>query len=103
MLSEEPLFEVTNFDDECDKRIDISLQTNGKRKLTIISGLESESICKSICKKIKKDFSVGGTVKKNEENNTWIVQTQGDKRGEIRMMLSKIFDIKQSSIVMHGY
>ena len=85
------------------KRIDISLQTNGRRKLTIISGLVDEKTCKSICKKIKKDFAVGGAVKKNEETGGWIVQTQGDKRHEVRTMLVDVFDIKEDSIVVHGY
>lgn len=85
------------------KRIDITLQTNGRRKLTIISGLADEKTCKGICKKIKKDLAVGGAVKKDEETKGWIVQTQGDKRHEVRTMLSEVFDISPDSIMVHGY
>ena len=84
-------------------RIDIRLQTLGRRKLTIISGLSDEKTCKNICTTIKKSFAVGGAVKKDEENGGWIVQTQGDKRPEIREMLADILKIRPESIIMHGY
>lgn len=100
-----PIFNVESGDNtEASKqRIEIRLQTNGRRKLTIVSGLTNKKICDKICEKIKKTCSVGGTVKQDEDTGGWIIQTQGDKRFEVGNLLVKLLDIKSESITRHGY
>lgn len=84
------------------RQIEVRLQELGRRKITIISGLGDEKKCKKISTEIKKKLGTGGTIKDDPEWG-FIVTIQGDKRIEVREMLSFLLNINPLSIDVHGY
>jgi translation initiation factor 1 len=60
-------------------KIHVRIQQNGKRKLTIIQGLDDDLDHKRIMKAMKKVFNCNGSVTSDEEYGD-VIQLQGDQR-----------------------
>ena len=70
--------DISSLDKKTEK-IHFRLQINGKRKLTIIQGLDDDLDHKRIMKAMKKVFNCNGAFVKDEEYGD-IIQLQGDQR-----------------------
>ncbi len=85
------------------EKIHIRLQTQGKRKLTIIQDLDSDLDLIRICKNMKKIFSCNGAVIDDEKMGQ-IIQLQGDHREAVQKWLieNEIVSGSDDRIVIHG-
>ncbi len=84
------------------ENIHIHLQTQGKRHLTVIEGLDSDLDCKRICKSMRKMFSCNGKADEKEH----IIQLQGDQRQNVKEWLLQNEILTKSDLnrlVIHGY
>jgi translation initiation factor 1 (eIF-1/SUI1) len=104
---------LNQFDDVSNifnERISISSQQQGRRKITIISGLDGRINTKTglplnlndLCVKLKKSFCVGGTVKKNPIDFKFILQLQGDIKVDIFRYLIDKLKIEEQEIIIVG-
>ena len=79
---------------------------NGKKCITTVEGFEEDLDVKRICKAMRKQFSCNGNVVTNEENETDVLQLQGDQRENVRQWLLDNQVIERSEanrIVIHGF
>jgi translation initiation factor 1 len=76
-------------------------QRNGKKSISSVSGLPSDLDLKKILKTFKKSFKCNGCIIENE--NTKVIQLQGDQRLNIKNFLveNDISDIR--NIIIHGF
>lgn len=83
-------------------KIHIRIQKrNGKKSITIVSGLPSKLDFKSTLKILKKSLSCNGSITTDEENGGQILQLQGDHRLKLKeYILDKNLSLKED-IVMH--
>lgn len=72
--------ESFDFDKKISK-IHFRIQQNGRRKITIIQGLDNDLDHKKIMKAMKKVFNCNGAVVSDEEYGD-VIQLQGDHREE---------------------
>ena len=111
------VFNPFNVDSELD------LNTNSNRKIhlrikkrtnrqykTFIEGLDSfqeEKDLETILKTLKKQLSCGGciknTVNEREGIDIKVIELSGDKRDQVRKVLTKEFGIKSDNIITHGF
>lgn len=99
---------ISNYECENDdfflqnRKINISLQTNGRKKITIICGFENgdKDKCKELSKKIKKIFSTGGSIK--EDGGKSVVMFQGDIRIDVVKYIKQIYGYIDDEIVISG-
>ena len=81
-------------------------QRNGKKCITTIDGLEEDLDLKRICKAMLNAFSCNGNVKMKEDEDTGIIQLQGDQRENIKQWLLDqqiILKNEMDRIVVHGF
>lgn len=77
-------------------------QRNGKKCITIISGLPTDLDQKRVCKHMRKTFCCNGSLDDDEEHGT-IIQLQGDQRINVKEWLLFNEIVKDESyIVIHG-
>jgi len=89
--------------DNQEKRyVHLRLQHNGRRKITLIQGLNEDFDFKKIIKYIKKASSCGGTILEDEEYGK-VLEFQGDQRSSIFDFLNKELKIEKELIKIHGY
>jgi translation initiation factor SUI1 len=84
------------------EKIHIHIQTQGKRHLTIVEGLDDDLDLKRICKSMRKMFSCNGKV----DEETHILQLQGDQRQNVKEWLLQNEVLTKSDLerlVIHGY
>jgi translation initiation factor 1 len=82
--------------------IHVRVQTQGKRHLTIVEGLDEDLDLKRICKAMRKMFSCNGKVDEDEH----ILQLQGDQRQNVKEWLLQNEILTKSNLdrlVLHGY
>jgi translation initiation factor SUI1 len=82
--------------------IHLHIQSQGKRHLTIVEGLDDDLDLKRICKSMMKMFSCNGKV--DEEKN--ILQLQGDQRQNVKEWLLQNEILSKGDLdrlVIHGY
>jgi translation initiation factor 1 len=103
------LNQITNLDiSELDKKtnkIHVRIQQTGRRKLTIIQGLDDDLDHKRIMKAMKKVFNCNGSVTVDEEYGE-VIQLQGDQR-ETAINWLIVQEIltetdKKDRVVIHG-
>ena len=64
-------------------------QRNGRKSITTVTGLSKQLDLKKILKAIKKEHCCNGTVLKDEETDTEVLQFQGDQREAVKTFLVK--------------
>ena len=70
--------------------VTISIQQQGRRKITQIVGLNKDEFdVKSISSKLKALFSCGGSIKEDKETTTLVIGFQGDFRVDVKDFLVK--------------
>lgn len=79
-----------------------SQQRNGRKSLTLISGLAEDLDLKKILKVMRKMFSTNGAILKDDEVGE-VVQLQGDRRMDCRDFLVKHNICSKEEIKMHGF
>lgn len=84
------------------RKVNISLQTNGRKKLTIICGFEdgNKEKCTLLNKIIKKKFNTGGSIKEDEGRT--VMMFQGDIRIEIAQMIQESYGYTRDEITISG-
>lgn len=84
------------------RRINISLQTNGRKKLTIICGFEGgdKDKCTILSKLIKKKFNTGGSNK--EDDGRTVMTFQGDIRIQIAELILQSYGYTRDEITISG-
>merc|ERR1719187_1968746 len=90
--------------DKKERRVDIRYQQrNGRKGITTVSGLPSRVRFKKLVKAMKKEWSTGATILKDEEYGT-LIQLQGDLRRLVGPFLVKINMVEDASqIRIHGH
>lgn len=80
-------------------------QRNGKKCITIVSGLvDSEMLpLKKLAKKLRKKMNCSAVVINDKENDEKIIQLSGDKRNDVKDYLVKYQIVDDDQIKMHGY
>lgn len=82
--------------------IHIHIQSQGKRHLTIVEGLDADLDLKRICKSMMKMFSCNGKV----DNEKHLLQLQGDQRQNVSQWLLQNEILSNGDLdrlVIHGY
>ncbi len=80
-------------------------QRNGKKCITTLDGLEEDLDLKRICKAMREAFSCNGNIKMKDEE-TGVIQLQGDQRENIKQWLLDMEIILKNEvdrIVVHGF
>ena len=88
--------------DEVKGNIHIHIQSQGKRHLTIVEGLDKDLDLKRICKSMMKMFSCNGKI--DEEKH--LLQLQGDQRQNVKEWLLQNEILSKGDLdrlVIHGY
>jgi translation initiation factor 1 len=81
-------------------------QRNGKKCITTLDGLEEDLDLKKICKAMREAFSCNGNVRMKSDEETGVVQLQGDQRENIKQWLLDqeiILKNEADRIVVHGF
>jgi translation initiation factor 1 len=81
-------------------------QRNGRKCITTLDGLEEDLDLKRICKAMREAFSCNGNVKMKEDEETGVIQLQGDQRENIKQWLLDMEIILKNEadrIVVHGF
>ena len=96
------------FDFDDDKRDDfnihISIQQRTARKhITIVSGFPYYYDLPKVLKYIKKIFKCGGSLVRDKETNTSVLQVTGDQRQNIRNFFVDYDVVDKESIILHGF
>ena len=81
-------------------------QRNGKKCITTLDGLEEDLDLKRICKAMRNTFSCNGNVVMKEDEDTGVIQLQGDQRENIKKWLLDMEIILKNEvdrIVVHGF
>ena len=79
-----------------------SQQRNGRKSLTLISGLAEDLDLKKILKVLRKMFSTNGAILKDDEVGE-VIQLQGDRRTDCYNFLVKHNICTKEEIKMHGF
>ena len=77
-------------------------QRNAKKTITTIQGLDANIDIKKMLKYIKKIFNCNGSIIKND-NDTNIIQLQGDHRDNIKKFIIKENIISEEFIKVNGF
>ncbi|NBO60672.1 MAG: hypothetical protein EBU82_06845 [Flavobacteriia bacterium] len=80
-------------------------QRNGKKCITTLDGLEEDLDLKRICKAMREAFSCNGNIKMKDDE-TGVIQLQGDQRENIKQWLLDMEIILKNEvdrIVIHGF
>lgn len=88
-------------------KVTISLQLQGRHKLTQITGLNSKKFdLKSITSKLMKTVGGGGSCKpivdKNSDKTDWVVSIQGDFRIIVKDFLCEVLLINEMNVRIMG-
>ena len=78
-------------------------QRNGRKSITTVTGLSKALDLKRILKAIKKEHCCNGTVLKDEETGTEVLQFQGDQRDPVKAFLLKEEICEKDNIKVHGF
>ena len=81
-------------------------QRNGRKCITTLDGLEEDLDLKRICKAMREAFSCNGNVIMKEDEETGVIQLQGDQRENIKQWLLEqqvILKNEVDRIVVHGF
>lgn len=81
-------------------------QRNGRKCITTLDGLEEDLDLKRICKAMREAFSCNGNVKMKDDQETGVIQLQGDQRVNIKQWLLDMEIILKNEtdrIVVHGF
>jgi translation initiation factor 1 len=81
-------------------------QRNGRKCITTLDGLEEDLDLKRICKAMREAFSCNGNVIMKEDEETGVIQLQGDQRENIKQWLLDMEIILKNEvdrIVVHGF
>lgn len=81
-------------------------QRNGRKCITTLDGLEEDLDLKRICKAMREAFSCNGNVVMKEDEETGVIQLQGDQRENIKQWLLEqeiILKSEADRIVVHGF
>lgn len=81
-------------------------QRNGRKCITTLDGLEEDLDLKRICKAMRNAFSCNGNVVMKEDEETGVIQLQGDQRENIKQWLldqEVILKNEVDRIVVHGF
>jgi translation initiation factor 1 len=62
-------------------------QRNGRKCITSIDGLEEDLDLKRICKAMREAFSCNGNVVMKSDEETGVIQLQGDNRKAVALFL----------------
>lgn len=84
------------------RHITISLQTNGRKKLTIISDFGTKDECEKFARYLKKNLSTGGAIKIDPLSNTYVVMIQGDCRDRVFDIVINKYNYDREEITMMG-
>lgn len=79
-----------------------SQQRNGRKSLTLISGLAEDLDLKKILKVMRKMFSTNGAILKDDEVGE-VIQLQGDRRVDCQNFLVKHNICGREEIKLHGF
>lgn len=80
-------------------------QRNGRKCITTLDGLEEDLDLKRICKAMREAFSCNGNIKMKDDD-TGVIQLQGDQRENIKQWLLDMEIILKNEvdrIVIHGF
>jgi translation initiation factor 1 len=80
-------------------------QRNGRKCITTLDGLEEDLDLKRICKAMREAFSCNGNIKMKDDD-TGVIQLQGDQRENIKQWLLEqqiILKSEVDRIVVHGF
>lgn len=81
-------------------------QRNGRKCITTLAGLEEDLDLKRICKAMRNCFSCNGNVVMDEDEDTGVIQLQGDQRENVKQWLldqQVILKNEAHRIVVHGF
>jgi len=78
-------------------------QRNGRKSITTVTGLAKALDLKKILKAIKKEHCCNGTVLKDEETESEVLQFQGDQREAVKTFLIKEEICEKDSVKVHGF
>mmetsp|Transcript_57208 Transcript_57208/g.119625 ORF Transcript_57208/g.119625 Transcript_57208/m.119625 type:complete len:116 (-) Transcript_57208:269-616(-) len=78
-------------------------QRNGRKSITTVTGLSKALDLKRILKAIKKEHCCNGTVLKDEDTGTEVLQFQGDQRDPVKTFLLKEEICEKDNIKVHGF
>lgn len=78
-------------------------QRNGRKSITTVTGLSKALDLKRILKAIKKEHCCNGTVLKDEDTGTEVLQFQGDQRDPVKAFLLKEEICEKDNIKVHGF
>ena len=82
-------------------------QRNGRKCITSLDGLEEDLDLKRICRAMREAFSCNGNViMKDDDDDTGVIQLQGDQRENIKQWLLEqevILKNEVDRIVIHGF
>ncbi len=81
-------------------------QRNGKKCITTLDGLEEDLDLKRICRAMRNAFSCNGNVVMKEDEDTGVIQLQGDQRENVKKWLLEMEIILKNEvdrIVVHGF
>jgi len=81
-------------------------QRNGRKCITSLDGLEEDLDLKRICRAMREAFSCNGNVIMKGDEETGVIQLQGDQRENIKQWLLEqeiILKNEVDRIVVHGF
>lgn len=81
-------------------------QRNGRKCITTLDGLEEDLDLKRICKAMREAFSCNGNVIMKDDEDTGVIQLQGDQRENVKQWLLEqevILKNEVDRIVVHGF
>jgi translation initiation factor 1 len=81
-------------------------QRNGRKCITTLDGLEEDLDLKRICRAMREAFSCNGNVIMKEDEETGVIQLQGDQRENMKQWLLDqeiILKNEVDRIVVHGF
>lgn len=78
-------------------------QRNGKKCFTLIEGLSSTSDLSTLLHQLKKEFNTNGTLLQDTEDETVVIQIQGDFRKECQQFLIINGHCEKNEVKIHGF
>ena len=96
-------FDPFSENDDNDEMVHIRVQqSNGRRKITTIEGLDNDLDCEKIRRYWTKEFNCNGTIIKDEEMGD-IIQLSGDQRKNVFNFLVEEKICNEKRVKMHGF
>lgn len=77
-------------------------QRNGRKSITIVTGLADDLDLKRLLKAFKRNFKCNGALIADDEEGE-VIQLQGDQRKNVRDFLVDQEIVHKDSILMHGF